>query len=49
MQPTKEQRATLGDVESALMEPGQWTSHPQSIGRLMAPRVQNTHSDNLQY
>ena len=39
MQPTEEQRATLGDVEAALMEPGRWDTHPQSIGRLMAARV----------
>ena len=39
MQPTEEQLATLGDVEAALMEPGAWTSHPQSIGRLMAARL----------
>lgn len=40
LQPTAAQVETLGQVEKALVEPGQWTTHPQSIGRLMAPRVE---------
>ena len=36
---SEEQMATLGNVERALMEPGGWVTHPQSIGQLMVPRV----------